>query len=60
MLKNILYAILLGVGMAACLADRDNSGEATTDTEIEDGPMTETTEAGTPFPTTNPATYVIA
>ncbi|EJF09765.1 hypothetical protein [Pontibacter sp. BAB1700] len=61
MLKNILYAILLGVGMAACLADRDNTDEAasTTDTAIEGGPMTQTVESGTPSPATQPADFVI-
>jgi hypothetical protein len=60
MLKNILYAILLGVGMAACLADRDNSEDATaTDTTVEGGPMTETVEYESPEAVPNPADLLI-
>lgn len=61
MLKNILYAILLGVGMAACLADRDNTDEAATNTGTapEGGPMTETTEFETSPTATDPKTFII-
>ncbi|WP_299702345.1 mechanosensitive ion channel protein MscS [uncultured Pontibacter sp.] len=63
MLKNLLYAILLGVGMAACLADRDNSDDATitdTDPAVEGGPMTETVELETPEATPDPADLLIS
>jgi hypothetical protein len=63
MLKNLLYAILLGVGMAACLADRDNSDEADTtemETTVEGGPMTETVEFESPEATPNPADLIIS
>ncbi|PVY42997.1 mechanosensitive ion channel protein MscS [Pontibacter virosus] len=62
MLKNTIYAILLGVGMAACLADHDNAGEATsnTDTVTEGGLITETPEPETPSEVTDPANLVIS
>lgn len=63
MLKNILYAILLGVGMAACLADRDNNDDATTtntDATVEGGPMTETVEFETPEAAPDPADLLIS
>jgi hypothetical protein len=63
MLKNLLYAILLGVGMAACLADRDNSDDAVTtdtDTTVEGGPMTETIEYESPAAVPDPADFLIS
>lgn len=62
MLKNILYAILLGVGMAACLADRDRDTDTVatdTDTAAEGGPMTETVEFETTEAALDPANFVI-
>lgn len=56
MLKNLLYAILLGVGMAACLADRD---KAANETATDDTTITEITEE-TPEPVSDPANFVIA
>ncbi|MDX5438090.1 MAG: mechanosensitive ion channel protein MscS, partial [Pontibacter sp.] len=55
MLKTLLYAVLLGVGMAACLSQQD---ENTGSTESE---PTETIFADTPAaPTTpSPETYVV-
>lgn len=62
MLKNIIYAILLGVGMAACLADRDRTDEeaSTTNTTTESGPITEALEPETSFAVTDPANLVIS
>ncbi|MBD1396983.1 mechanosensitive ion channel protein MscS [Pontibacter sp. JH31] len=56
MLKNLLYAILLGVGMAACLADRDDAASGITS---EEAIATEvTSEDAIPVP--NPAEFLIA
>ncbi|QCR21053.1 mechanosensitive ion channel protein MscS [Pontibacter sp. SGAir0037] len=33
MMKGIIYAVLLGVGMAACLADQNNNADETTEAE---------------------------
>ncbi|MFD2247033.1 mechanosensitive ion channel protein MscS [Pontibacter ruber] len=58
MLKNILYAILLGVGMAACLADRDSAeNEQTTLTDTTGTAITAVETAGTPSP--DPSAFVI-
>lgn len=55
MLKNLLYAILLGVGMAACLADRDDAATGTTTEEaITEVPAEEA------IPVPNPAEFIIA
>ncbi|MHC2993433.1 mechanosensitive ion channel protein MscS [Pontibacter sp. HJ8] len=55
MLKNLLYAILLGVGMAACLDDRnETANEATATDAIPD--VTEELTAPAP----DPADFVIA
>ncbi|MDX5420293.1 MAG: mechanosensitive ion channel protein MscS [Hymenobacteraceae bacterium] len=55
MLKNLLYAILLGVGMAACLADRDDAATGTTTEEaITEVPVEET------IPVPNPAEFILA
>lgn len=51
-IRNILYAILLGVGMAACLSQSD---EAATESETEDGTATAPATESTPAP----ATFVI-
>jgi hypothetical protein len=53
MLKNLLYALLLGVGMAACLSDRDN-----TDSTTDDSAITEVTEAEV-TPSTDPTDFII-
>ncbi|MBB6611158.1 mechanosensitive ion channel protein MscS [Pontibacter sp. Tf4] len=44
MLKNIFYAILLGVGMAACLSQNDRSGEDETATSSTEEVLTDTPE----------------
>ncbi|MDO6390266.1 mechanosensitive ion channel protein MscS [Pontibacter sp. BT731] len=61
MLKNILYAFLLGVGMAACLADHDKAGEGatTTSTTTESGPLTEAAEPRTSPAVIDPADLVL-
>ncbi|SFG31430.1 hypothetical protein [Pontibacter chinhatensis] len=46
MLKNILYAVLLGVGMAACLSQQDNPDDETAG-EPEEFILPETTEDAT-------------
>lgn len=59
MIKNIIYAILLGVGMAACLSQQDKEGEATAEeapgTILSD---TDKTEEAAPV-TPDPSTFVI-
>ena len=62
MLKNIVYAILLGVGMAACLADNDSSNEAAsgTDQATESSPTLETMETETAPAVADPADLVLA
>lgn len=60
MLKNILYAILLGVGMAACLADHDNTGQAdATANTTADEAMSDTVEPDTNTEATDPANLVL-
>ncbi|WP_114779267.1 mechanosensitive ion channel protein MscS [Botryobacter ruber] len=55
MLRNLIYAILLGVGMAACLADRDkNPPEA--EVTGEEAAMTGSPEEDAP----DPAAFTIA
>jgi hypothetical protein len=58
MFKNILYAVLLGVGMAACLADRDSSENKQTSTTDTTG--TAATADETTPPVTDPAAFVIS
>ncbi|SIT93769.1 mechanosensitive ion channel protein MscS [Pontibacter indicus] len=62
MLKNILYAILLGVGMAACLSDQANSDEAASNTAspTESSPMSDPMEADASPAVTDPADLVLA
>ncbi|MEJ8801558.1 mechanosensitive ion channel protein MscS [Pontibacter sp. H249] len=55
MIRNIIYAILLGVGMAACLSQREENVEDEVG-ESSVGPMTETTQ-NTINP--DPASFVI-
>ncbi|WP_018480094.1 hypothetical protein [Pontibacter roseus] len=55
MLKNLLYAILLGVGMAACLADTDDTGTATTTSNVPP----ETSQAEDTAATPDPAHFVV-
>lgn len=56
MIRNIIYAILLGVGMAACLSQREDDAGIETEDPVSAAPMTETTENTT---TPDPATFVI-
>jgi hypothetical protein len=59
MFKNILYAVLVGVGMAACLDDRDNNENKQTNTTDTTGTAAITDKtASTPAP--DPAAFVIA
>ena len=62
MLKNLMYAILLGVGMAACLADHDKSNEAasTTNTTTERGVMSETDDPDTSSVRIDPANLLLS
>ncbi|PKV63192.1 mechanosensitive ion channel protein MscS [Pontibacter ramchanderi] len=63
MLKKLFYAVLLGVGMAACLSDRDNTDQTATatDTLPDDGDLTTTTaDPETSSPAADPANLVIA
>ncbi|GAB3203781.1 hypothetical protein ABID22_002020 [Pontibacter aydingkolensis] len=54
MIRNIIYAILLGVGMAACLSQRED------ETGIEsDQPATTEAEVSETTPSPDPATFVI-
>lgn len=52
MIKHILYAVLLGVGMAACLSDRDTTDTTAneTDNELVTAAPTAETEETTPDP----------
>jgi len=54
MLRNLLYAILLGVGMAACLSN----GDDTAPDAVQDDTILETTEE-TPEPEEDPADFVL-
>lgn len=54
MLKNLIYAILLGVGMAACLADQDSDTEET----VTGGPVIGLTEEDAPAD--DPADHLLA
>jgi hypothetical protein len=56
MIRNIIYAILLGIGMAACLSQREE--ETKTETESTVIPEIETTEDETTV-TLDPAAFVI-
>lgn len=62
MLKNILYAILLGVGMAACLSDQANSDDAASNTAnpTESGPVSEPVEADASRAAMEPADLILA
>lgn len=49
-LKNIFYAIMLGIGMAACLSQNDRDGEEATAADTTPDLLTDTTEPATTTP----------
>jgi hypothetical protein len=55
-IKNIIYALLLGVGMAACLSQNDNDTNAATEVEEAGDASATTASAGT---APDPAAFVI-
>ncbi|WP_299754133.1 mechanosensitive ion channel protein MscS [uncultured Pontibacter sp.] len=57
MLKNILYAMLLGVGMAACLSQQDETQDKTTESAPEEALIPAITEEAAPQP--DPALFVV-
>ncbi|MDX5423117.1 MAG: mechanosensitive ion channel protein MscS [Hymenobacteraceae bacterium] len=59
MLKNLLYAILLGTGMAACLSQQDNENTEAAETTAAE---TTTTDAAPEeeAPAPDPANFVVA
>lgn len=57
MLKNILYAVLLGVGMAACLSQQDETQDNPTESAPEEALITAITEEAAPQP--DPALFVV-
>ncbi|WP_242927510.1 mechanosensitive ion channel protein MscS [Pontibacter vulgaris] len=56
MFKNIIYAILLGIAMAACLDNRENVSEEKATTASETSPVIPSEE----IPEIDPATFLIA
>jgi hypothetical protein len=55
-IKNIIYALLLGVGMAACLSQNDNDNDAATEVEEAGDTAATSASAGT---APDPAAFVI-
>lgn len=57
MLKNIIYAVLLGAGMAACLSQHDKQEDAAADTTSEEFILADTADDSETAP--DPALFVI-
>ncbi|RDV13772.1 mechanosensitive ion channel protein MscS [Pontibacter diazotrophicus] len=59
MIRNMIYAILLGAGMAACLSQQENDEETQAETMQQEENLSPTGSTTEPAPIPEPASFVI-